>query len=251
MFVETIDFVKNITPITFFIGITLYLFRFIINNVGTTDIEMKLMKPQSRFLVPFSLMTVSALGYSCIFVFVEIASFRDTYENDKILSNMNFALYLLIVLLIYTFLILIILSVLFVFVYSLKFCLGINYHFIMNREWEVKRTNKDGKVLAINKKGEIKFFDEPYTHTYKREVNSSLWKKELYKDDEQLKGIYICTSITIFILVVMMIIGLLKSDFEEAFVIFMIGLLFALNLVIIWDSKLTYNKYNNESDSPH
>lgn len=234
-----VDFITKYQPIFYGIGLLIWCFIILIDNINVTQLERKLMTPKSIFMYYFSqvfLMSIFTLAILFLFSEEGLDSFYNT-ENNEIQYSMVL-LFLIVIMIFYS------VIVFCVRIMTALSSINFKYYIVLEdgQKWNIVRMNKNKSVLVervVTKETEQRFIFEPFNKNYIKELIISDNKIKLLKWIEKNKILIIILSLT-FLGIIVTSIFLIQKIPIVAGLFFIFGTVCLLIIVAFKFASLDY-----------
>lgn len=228
-------------PLIYFVGILIWCFIILIDNINIGQLEKKLMTPKAKFMYYFSqvfLMSVFTFALTLLFAGKEtlkVLNYEDTFLKYTTLITI-----FICIILFHSFLIFLL--------WGIAVVTSINYKYYIiledNNKWEIIRMNKS-KYVLVEHGTNLKFINEPFKENYIKEIYVSELKKKIFNWLDLNKKYTM--SLTIFLLSLLIFSGI-RFEFISPGVNFLIFLLSALLFFILVALVATNAEYKGLED---
>ena len=225
--------------LTFILGLIYFAVRIFINHFTTTSLERRLMTPMEKFNNNLSISLVVTFIVSAflgIMVFLDMEEYKDIIEKNNLSDG-----WVITIIIFFAVIICIITLVFYFLLKVLEWSISLNYKYYLvdkNNLFEIIRTNSKG-ILLVKDKDELFFISNPLEQRYKKIINSGNKKKEFYKNLKFTNPVII--TLVKLLIVLTVCIFFINGDIWKFF-LFVICVLIALSLLIIWVQYMEYKK---------
>lgn len=240
--------ITNYSPVTVIIGVVIFILRNFINDFNVTDLELKLMTPNRKFLMVLSKVIVGVIIIIVMLLFTIPDEIIRIYNESNFSEQISFVEYLTIFSIFFSFVIIMIFLLTYYFLKFIEFLIGLNYEYIISDsdgKWKVLRNNGKNN-LVVKQNNLIKFITAPMDQIYEKKLVSNEFKKKIYGNEKKI--IKIITTL-LSIALIFLILFLLSFIIPLLFNNFLRLILFCFTIFLFITSIIIYANYKEYSTS--
>lgn len=242
--IQIIDALKNVSIIPLAIFIFSYLIFIVVDNFNVTNIEVRLMTPKKRFLIPVAYFSVVAIILSLVVTILNINEFRKQYDQEP---NSYLSFGWMLVIFVGLMFVIVLGFCFFVFVVAqiIGNIIAINYNYYTEDGWKLLRVNSEG-VLVVEKKNVTTFISEPYSQNYYSEIASGDKKLEFYGNKKKCNWTCLLLLSTCFCLCIKSLDWITENKIMSSLILFLLSIILLCTMIIIFESNKSYKGYKQK-----